>query len=146
MGHGHQRLFEILARLDHVFQVLRRELQAPRIRQRVTSLLAENEQVRVRQGDDAFLAIFAFGPHDELDVHGIGMSNRDAGLQPAELDFPGPPERIGPGLEAAEIIRHNPQGSKAKTLAPADSSHSWRKCRSVPQLKFALGCVLIAAL
>ena len=40
----HQRLFHVLAVFQHVFQVQRRQFQAPRIGDRVAGVLAENQQ------------------------------------------------------------------------------------------------------
>ena len=59
----------------------------------------------MRQRDHAFLERLAAGGDSELHVHGIGVADGDAGLEPAEVDLPGAAERIGPGFEVAEVAR-----------------------------------------
>src|SRR5207253_10934066 len=71
----------------------------------------------MRKGENFFLFFLALGPENELYVHGVGVADGDASLQPAEFHFPGAPERIGSSLEAAGVFEHKYQRSKASALA-----------------------------
>src|SRR6185369_12853477 len=100
----HQRFLQIFTGFDHVPQMACSQTSTPGIGKRVAGLAAERQQERMRQGDDPLLLVFAFRPHDKLDVHGVGVTNRDAGLEPAELHFPDATKRVGTGLEAADVF------------------------------------------
>ena len=72
----------------------------------VTGILAQPQQSRVRQRDDAFLERFALGGDSEFDIHRIGVADGDAGLQPVEMHLPHAAKGVGPRLEFTEVIEH----------------------------------------
>src|SRR5579871_3880074 len=90
-----------------------RQLQAPRIRKRVSGFGAQDKEQWMRQGHHLFLLLLAFRPEDELDVYCVGMTDRDARLQPAKFNLPDTPERVGPGFKTTQTI-HRFKGSKTK--------------------------------
>ena len=60
----------------------------------------------MRERDHALLGWHALGGDSELHVHRVGVANRDAVLEPAEVSLPGAAERIGPNREIAEVLEH----------------------------------------
>src|SRR6478736_5779684 len=90
---------------------------APRVGDRMANLLAEDDQVRVRHGDDLLLllqmlTVWPVHPNDKFDVNGVGVADGDTGLQPAVFCLPSASERVGASLEATKLIEHKSQGSK----------------------------------
>ena len=63
---------------------------------------------RVGQGNDLFLWFAIFGSDEKLYVHGIGVTNGDSGLQPAELHLPHASERVWTRLKKAALVAHDP--------------------------------------
>ena len=57
------------------------------------------QQRRMRQRDHALLKRLAARRDSELHVHGIGVADGNAGLEPAKVHLPGAAERVGPGFE-----------------------------------------------
>jgi hypothetical protein len=58
------------------------------------------------QGDDALVFWLTFDAGFEFHIHGVGVADRDASLQPSKLDVPRSSKRIGTGFEPAKIIEH----------------------------------------
>src|SRR5882757_7727240 len=98
-----------------MLEMERGNLQAPRIGQGMAGLLAQCEKCGVRQGDHSLIEWLAPGGNCKFHVHRIGMTDRNPGLQPVEVDLPHAPERIGAGFEFAVVIEHPINCSLSRT-------------------------------
>ncbi len=72
----------------------------------MTYILAHRQQRRMRQRDHALVKRFTFRRYAELHVHRVGVADRNAVLDPVEVNLPRAPERVGAGLELAEVVDH----------------------------------------
>ena len=102
-GESEQILFHVLAGLYLPEQVQFRNAGAPGIVHFAAGRAAQFHQEGVGKRNGLLGAGAAFVLEDELHVHGVGATNRDGGLQPFEQNLEFPAERIGAGLELAEI-------------------------------------------
>src|SRR5579871_3360806 len=105
-GNRDQGLFEVFPGFDHLRKMVGRQFQAPGVRERVSRFLTERKQIGMHECDHLLMLRLAFGPHYELDVHGIGMTNRDPRLEPPEFHFPRAAEWIRSGAETTAAVWH----------------------------------------
>src|SRR5215469_16689504 len=83
--------------------MLRGDPGAPRIIHGASHLLGSRQQIGMRQRDRLLAPGTALFLENELDVHGIGVAQRNGRLQPFEINLVFAAERVRTGLELAEV-------------------------------------------
>lgn len=114
LGESDKSFLHVLEGGDHTPDVLRGQAHAPGIGKRPAGLFREFPQMGVRKCDHFLLFLLAVGDEGELDVHGVGVTDRDRVLQPLELDVPYAPERIRAGIETADVCNHHPHSNRRR--------------------------------
>jgi hypothetical protein len=72
----------------------------------MTGLVGKIKEGWVRKSQHLFLFGLPLCPQQIFHIHGIGVTNGNARLEPTKLGFPGAAKGIGSGAEAADILLH----------------------------------------
>lgn len=75
---------------------------------------SELEQSRMRQCNYFLFSRTVARRHEEFDVDRIRMSDRNGGLKPPELHFPGASERIRASGKQATFVTHDPMLTRSR--------------------------------